>query len=286
MSTPPNPAPPPAPRAPPATPAPGRPKKHYLVVAVAAAIGVLLVAFFVLSTLMGSSSGSGATILTYSGAQPVANHAVASFQGGGWTPLIAVGLDSATTETYPVNTSVFGNTTLACTYTPVTNVSSFTLPGYAGNRSSGEAPAWEFAFASSSEGIALVSVIDGQAVVLGTLTGGECGLAWLVPSIPGTVVDSSQAGAAVRADAQTFLTAHPNASAAYVLGPGVLLGDSHLQFVWSVVYSTCAVSPSAPGTGDQFNATVNALTGQVVTTHSGSDVSCRGLTTATSGVRS
>jgi len=266
MSTPTTTPRPPPPRAP---PAPRHREAIYVGIGVAAAVVVLVIAFVLAPALTSSST---ANILTYSGARPVADRAVGGFEGGGWNLLFAAGLVSATSLTVPVNTTTLAN--LSCTFTPSTSVENLSLPGYSGNRSSGLAPAWEFGYGSSTGGIALVSVIDGKGVVVGTLTGGRCQDAWLLPQIPGNIIDSSQAAAAVQPYAHAWLSADPNASAVFALGPGVVLGGSGLNPDWFVAYSTCSASALANTTGSEFNATVNALTGTVLVTHTASIVAC------------
>ena len=251
----------------------------YLGVAVAVVVAVLLVVVVVLPNLTGSSGA--AAVLTYSGALPVANGAAGAFAGGGWTPIFAAGLVSATTESFPVNTTALGNLTSGCTYTPQTNLLSLTLPGYPGNRSLGASPAWEFGYRNGSDTLAIVSVIGGHGMVLATLSGSECSFyAQLFRAIPGNVIDSSRAAAAVQGDARSFLLAHPNASAEFGLIGGISFLGKGTGPEWSIVYSTCALAESPTGTGAQFNATVNALNGTVVATNTSSDVSCGGGTTA------
>lgn len=279
MSTPIPPAAPPSPSPP---RAPRNLSPVYVAVGVAVAIAAVLVVFFVVSPLTASTSGgSGASILTYQQARPIADHAAGGFQGGGWTLLFAVGLVSPTNESFPTNTSLF-NSSLGCTFNPVVNLVGLTLPGYSGNRSLGEAPAWEFGYVNSDDtAIAVVSVIQGQGTVLGTLTGLECSIAAeLVKAVPGNAIDSSQAAAAVRPMAAPFLSAHPNATAEFALVGQFSLAGHTVGPEWSVVYSTCPLSATASGTGSEFNATVNAVSGAVLTNHSGS-VSCEASSTTT-----
>jgi hypothetical protein len=239
-------------------------------VGVAVAVVVLVVVFVAGPALTGS--GAVGPILPYSGARPVADRTVAGFEGGGWSLLFAAGLVSSTAVTIPESTTALSN--LSCTFVPVSPHANLSVPAYAGNRSAGLAPAWEFGYGSLANGIALVSVIDGQGVVVGTLTGGECGAVSVLPSVPGTVIDSSRAAAAAEPYARAFLAANPNASAAFGLGPAAFFGGSSLSFEWVVLYSTCSANGPASQTGSEFNATVNALTGAVLTTHTASGVSC------------
>ncbi len=265
---------------------PSRPSRRtmlYLGVIAAVVIAVLLVVVFVLPG--SSSSGSAAAVLTYSGALPVANNAVAGFGGGGWTPVFAVGFVSAVNETEQVNSTELGNLTSYCSSVSlVSGATNLTLSGYSGNRSSGASPAWVFGYRNQSDALAVVSVLDGHAQVFLTLSGGYCSFyAQLFTSIPGNVIDSSQAAAAVQPDAAAFLTAHPNASAEYGLTAGVHFGSVRLGDTWSILYNTCPLSSSTGGTGEQFNATVNATSGQVLTTHTSTDVSC-GSSSISAGV--
>lgn len=279
MSTPLTPAVPPTP---PVSPPRRRRTTLYLVVAAVAVVVVLLVAFVALPALTTSSgSGGGPAILTYDGAAPIANRTAAGYSGGGWTLLFAAGLVSASNESFPANPTALGNLSSECTVTVVTDTSTLTLPGFLGNRSSGQSPAWEFGYRNSSDTLAIVSVISGHGMVLATLSGFVCAFsAQLVSPIPGNVIDSSQAALAVRSQAAGFLAQHPNASAELGL-IGAIASRGHPSPEWSITYSTCALSPSATGTGDQFNATVNALTGSVLSTNTRTGVSCGSGTTTT-----
>lgn len=250
-------------------------------VAVVAVAAVLLLVFLVVPLLPGSgSTTSAAAVLTYSGARPVANQAVSGFDGGGWTLLVAAGIVTATSEPIPVNETALGNST-TCTYTPVASLSDLTIPGFTGNRSAGVSPAWEFIYRNSSEALAVVSVLNGHGFVLATLTGADCAIfAELFTPIPGDVIDSSQAAADVEPLAAAFLSANPNASAEFgLIGGTVALFGHGLGPEWSIMYSTCALSPSATGTGSEFNATVNALTGKVLGANTTTGVSCNSSST-------
>jgi len=254
---------------------PGR-IRRYVAVVVVLAIAVLLVAVFVVPLLTrstGSSPGATGTDLTYSGARPVADGAASHFEGGGWTLLLATGLVSPVSESFPLNTTAL--TSIGCAFTPAVVLTSLTVPGDTGNRSSGASPAWEFGYSNSQDTIALVSVIEGQGTVLGTVTGFTCALAAQeVTPVPGNVMDSSRAVEAVAAEVQVFLSAHANASADYALLGAHAAGGHRLGPEWSILYSTCPLSSSASGTGAEFNATVNATSGAIVNTATSPDASC------------
>ena len=285
MSTPINPPAQPAPPSPSsttpsATPAPRSRKTLYVVVAAVVVVVVLLVAFIILPSLTPSSGPSGP--LTYSGAKPIAGGAMSGFDGGGWTLLFAAGLVTPTSESFPTNTSALGNlSSSGCTYQLVTSVSSYTVPAFSGNRSAGETPAWEFGYRNGTDALGIASVINGKASVLATITGDECAFfAQLLTPIPGNVIDSSQAAADVAPAAGAFLAAHPNASAEFAILGGVNFLGHTLPAQWSIVYTTCTVTPNPTGTGEKFNATVNALTGAVSGVETNNSAVC-GNTTIT-----
>jgi hypothetical protein len=249
------------------------------VVAVVAIVIVLLVAFTVLPTLTTSNSsgaGGGPADLTYRGAAPIANGTVGGFAGGGWTLLFAAGLVSPTNETFPLNASSLGNISSACTVKVLVNTSNMVLPRFTGNRSSGLSPAWVFGYRNSADTLSIVSVLNGQGIVLATLSGTACAFyAQLLNPIPSNAIDSSEAALAVRPQAASFLTQYPNASAVLsLIGAIPYLG--HTAPEWTVTYSTCSLGPASSGTGEAFNATVNALTGSVLSSSTPSTIACGG----------
>ena len=271
MSTPSAPPPPP-----PTAPGPRPPRERtwlYLGAGIAVAVVVTLVVLVVLPPSSSSGGGSGSA-LTYSGARPIADRTVANFQGGGWNLLLAAGVVPASTITVPVNGTEFAN--LSCTFTLVASFHNYTVAGFNGSRTSGEAPTWEFAYVNTGGTLVLVSVAGGSGTILGTLSGGSCSEAAILPTVPSGVVDSSQAAAAVAPYATGFLSAHPNASAVFGLGPGVFFGGSTLGLDWVVLYSTCPAHSLVVSTGLELNATVNAFTGAVITHHPVTNVTCAG----------
>jgi len=284
MSTPMNPpAPPtpatPSPPVPSVAPAPRSRKTLYVAVAVAVVVVVLLIAFVVLPSL--SSSGAPSGPLTYSGAKPIADSAMSGFEGGGWTLLLAAGLVTPTSQSFSTNASALGNlSSSGCTYQLVTSASTYTVPAFTGNRSAGETPAWEFGYRNDADTLAFVSVLNGKATVLATVTGTECAFfAQLLIPIPGNVIDSSQAAADVASDVGAFLAAHPSASAEFALLGGFNFLGHVIPSEWSIVYTTCPVTPNPTGTGDRFNATVNALTGAVSGVETNTSAACGNTTT-------
>jgi len=246
----------------------------YLAVAIAVAVALLLLVLLVVPSLTVSpASGSGSEALTYSEALPIADRTASGFSGGGWALLASAGLVSAIPVTAPLPTGSLSS--LHCNFTAVSGNGSYTLPAYAGNRSGGAAPAWEFIYRNAEGTVALISVVNGQGEVLGTFSGSECTLIFdLLLPVPSHVIDSSAAAEAVAPAAGTFLAAHPNASAEFAITGGLSVGSSSAGAQWSVAYSTCALSPTTSGTGAVFNATVNATTGRVVSTSTELSAAC------------
>ncbi len=233
-------------------------------VAVVVVALIVLVAFAPTSPSSSSNKGTGPTSsdLTYSQAEPIAASSASGFDGGGWAVLFAAGLDSNASETYPINdTSLISSN---CTVTPIGSSGSVTLPSTNVSRSAGEAPAWEFAFRNASDGIAIVTVLNGQGSVFGTISGQCADYFAFLSVIPSDVIDSSAAAAAVSVDASSFLSTYPTASALFGVVGGISFGIGHIGPEWSVEYSSCPLSPTATGMGEVFNATVNGTSGAVI----------------------
>jgi hypothetical protein len=268
----------------PTTPLPPKPNRTRVYAAIAVVVVVVLILLALVATqalpLLPSSKSSG-SVLTYQEARQVSDPTVAGYQGGGWALLVAAGLDSPTSESVPTNSSASG--TGNCTLTLASGASAtVSIPAFTGSRTAGVAPVWEFLYRNAAGSVALVTVADGVATVIGTIGGGLCSLIFgLLSPVPTSAIDSSQAAAAVATDAASFLAEYPNASAEFGLIGGVSLGAG-VKAEWAVTYSTCLIGPSASGTGTRFNATVNATDGEVVSYQTTMDVSCgSSSTTAT-----
>lgn len=254
-----------------------RPRRTLLYVGVAVALALVLVLayFVVLAPSSSSSSGTGTGVdLTYSQAKPIANQAISGYDGGGWALLFAAGIDSNASVTEPLNSTAFASAN--CTFTPVSASGSVTIPGTSVNRSSGKAPAWEFAYRNGSGTIALADVISDKGAAVGTLSGACTSYFGLLSAVPSNVVDSSVAAAAAAAqpNASALLRTYPNATAELGLIGGVSFLGLSVGAEWSVTYSTCAFGPGASGVGEAFNATVNASSGAVTDSHLSTGVSC------------
>lgn len=260
-------------QAPPAPPKRNRTALYAVLAVVVVGVLLLLMGSQVLSLSSSSSSNSGP--LTYSEARPIADRAVGGYEGGGWALLVAAGVDSAAAVSVPVNSSAAGSENCTLTLASGANT-TVSVPAFSGNRTAGVAPAWEFLYRNSDGVVAVVTVVNGGATVIGTIGGRTCtSLFGLFSPVPSTVIDSSQAGAAVASDAAAFLAEYPNASARFgLIGGFSLLGLSSVGAEWGVAYSTCPVGASVSGTGTEFNATVNATDGQVIYHETRTGVSC------------
>lgn len=244
---------------------------------------VILLLVAVLAGAFGPSSNGGAASssgpMTFKQARPIAKSTIAGYQGGGWALLFAAGYAVNESYTLPVNESASALSSSSCTFTTAPGIpASLTLPAITGNLSSGVASAWMFAYRNGSGNLSLVEVASGHGTILGTLSGSCTTFLGLLSTVPQNVIDSSQAAAAVSAlpGAIAFRSTYPNASTFFgILGGVSFLGQS-LGSQWTVEYTTC--SPAAPSgaTGATFNATVNALTGTVISSQTTLGASCSG----------
>ena len=239
----------------------------YVAAAIIVAI-VILILVLVLPSVFGPSSGSGGPSsegLTYDHARPIAQGAVAGFQGGGWTILFAAGYAVNESYSVPVNESISALSGSYCTFAPAPSLSgNLTIPGIVGNLTSGVASGWVFAFDNSAGNVALVGVLGSEGTVLGTLSGTYCGLFFgLLSPVPGDVIDSTAAAQAVAVPSSGFRAAHPNATALFAIIGGFRFGQT-VGPEWTVEYTTCTPSTPNGAPGSTFNATVDALNGTVV----------------------
>jgi hypothetical protein len=222
-----------------------------------------------------SSSSSSSGTLTYDQAYPIANRTATSYNNGQWVTLYAVGhaLVSApsislTNTSSPTNCSVH----LLTTTTP-------SFPPTPGNRTSGGSNMWAFFMRNAANTLLIVTVLNGQGLALATITNTTCtsSLGFLQP-VPARAIDSSEAAANVDPYARSFLAAHPQVNATYDLMGGVSIFGFSEPSTWQLNYSTCPIntgtSTGASVVGSSFNATVNALTGQVIYYHTAINYNC------------
>lgn len=259
---------------PPAMAPPRSPHRLPLYIGIGAAV---VVGLLLLGVVLPSGPGGGTTVSgnpeSYSGAAGLASSAVGTYGSGGWFLLFAAGIDSAVSYTAPLNLSESGISN--CSLVTASGFSGeLTLPSYAGNRSAGLAPLWEFAYRNGANEVAIVSVVNGQATVLGTVTGKCTSYFGLLSPVPSGVIGSAQAGATVAPLASSFLEEYPNASALFGLIGGVSFGGVGIGAEWEVEYSSCSLDAPSGTVGAVFNATVNATSGEVLSHSSSAAVSC------------
>jgi hypothetical protein len=163
-----------------------------------------------------------------------------------------------------------------CSFAPAPGVSgNITISAIPGNRSSGSDSAWVFAFRNGAGDLALASVVGGRGLVLGSLSGSTCASAFgLLSALPSSVIDSSQAASAVAPFASAFLAAHPNATALDTIIGGFSFLGLAIGPEWSIEYSTCAPTTATGTMGAVFNATVDAVNGTVISSHTTTSVVC------------
>lgn len=241
-------------------------------------VAVLLVVLLVtgaLPFLTGSSKGVGGA-LSYSQASPIAYQTASGYQGGGWALIAAVGFDSTSSESVPVNSSSSGTGSCNLSLAPGAP-DSISLSAYSGSRAAGLAPTWEFLYRNGAGTILIVIEIDGSAAVLATLSGGLCSSIFgLFSAIPAGVIDSTQAAAAVAPEAATFLAEYPHANASFGLSGGVSFFGKSAGPTWGIAMSSCSLMLSSPATGTEFNATVSAVNGSVSFNETRTGVACKG----------
>lgn len=126
---------------------------------------------------------------------------------------------------------------------------------------------------ASSSSALLVGVLNGTATLLYTALGSQCffyatiSTAGLIDSPEAVNITDANGGAA-------FLAAHPGVSKTFaVLGVNqsspMMFGDQ-----WHVAYTTCASTQSS-GTGYEFDTTISATSGELISVLNDS-VSCSG----------
>lgn len=257
-----------------------RPNRVPVLVAVVA-VGVAIVLLLVLVvgpilTGAGGGGSGGGVEMTYSAAKPIADGAMSRYQGGGWGVIVGSGLAPSTATTVRLNASSFTSSS-NCTLNLSLGIStSLTIPAFNGSRSSGVAPLWIFLYRNLAGTVALVAVENSAATIVGTIGGSLCTTIFrLVAPVPSNVIDSPAVAAAVATAAAPFLALHPNASTEYGVLGGISFGTLGTGPEWTIGYTTCSpLNTTSGGFGDRFNATLNATTGQLLSTQTLTGVAC------------
>ncbi len=198
--------------------------------------------------------------------------------GGDWNLLLAEGLAATNSTSLPLNDTPVPGCTVETLHGTVPGTVS--IPAFSGNLTDGTASAWLLEYQNVSATGFLVVVTTGSSVELAAIVSGTvCSTSEgdLVP-LPGNVVDSSTAAAAVAADGGfAYLAAQSvGISLSMSLGSfdvnGTLTGP-----VWTFAYSPCSFTLTGgiggPTSGTEFTAVVNATTGAVLLA-TPSSVSC------------
>jgi hypothetical protein len=214
------------------------------VVAIAVAIGLVLVALF--GALIFWGTGTAALPPTFVEARDAVNSTVAGVAGGGWTLLSGFGLDERAGSTILVTTIATGS---SATCTPEA-ISGYALPttlavgAYSGSFGSGRAPFWLFLFRQTADGPFMIAIDTGaSAVPVAYLNGSACAtdLEKVAP-MPDPIVNSPAVASASwtgSADASGFVAGDPAIDSLVMLATGSLTVDSVTFTGWGLEYSPC-----------------------------------------------
>ncbi|MCI4345392.1 MAG: hypothetical protein L3K07_01350 [Thermoplasmata archaeon] len=229
-------------------------------VSVAVVVAVVLSGLYVAAVgPFARHSGAGSAV-SFAAARTLANSTAGSYRGGYPTLSLALGVDSRTSLTLPIS-GLLGTGGCSVSGIPGSSVSVPSTPGVAGT---GLAGFWALLYRNSSGAGLVVSVEDGQAVALGTVPqpSPRCPLGGFAGSVPAKVVDSTAAASAVGHEGgSAFVTAHPNATAAYfLLGTGSTFAPAE----WLVAYTLCAALSTSAAIEPEFQATVNGVAGTIL----------------------
>lgn len=251
-------------------PLPPAPRRTLWIV-VGAVVVVVILVLAVLLVLGGGHTGSHHTgPITYSEAASDVGPVAQGYQGGGWKPILAEGLDSNVAATIPLPTNGSSTGTSGCVESLLVSTSTtFTLPSYTGSLSGGVAPGWLFGFVNASGSLLLAADLNGTVTLIATVGGPNCPLKTVVgffAGIPSDVIDSNAAASAAwSVGGSAFVAAHPNALAVLALTSGVSFLGLSQPATWDVRYQACTASSVNSGQlVATFNATVNAATGRVI----------------------
>jgi hypothetical protein len=256
------------------------------IVAVLVIVVVLLALTFggVIPGLFGGSKSTSppTATLSYSQAASVAK-TTADSSGGPWSVFSGGAVELASPFVVPgaVFTDLSANlSAYGCVVTWEGNVitAGLSIPATPSTAATGDANFWLFLLTTAGGTIQVVTVSNGTGSGLVQLGGIVCELIGqelqpLNESILGSTQSVSIANAA---GGSAFLASYPLAIRAWgVVGVAPDLNLS--QSLWAVAYTTCPATGTEP-TGPQpmFNATIDALTGKVLTSGT-SNVTCGSL---------
>ncbi len=254
---------PPPPPPPPPTPQPSWRSTPVLLLVVVLVVAALL-AVFLLGPFAGSSSSSS-NPNGFSGARGVADQFASSY--GSWDLFEVIGSAPYNGSILPYTGTSPPNCTLSVLVGSVPD--NISIPQYRGNLTDGVASAWVFGYSSTTGSSDLLIVEVGETIVFALEESGSCiGQGIQYHGIPSSAIDSSTAAtAAAAAGGYQFLRAHPTGvSVEMVLTGGLSFLNQTIPMEWTIGWTTCGGffgQTTAPASGYQFTAAVNATTGMV-----------------------
>jgi hypothetical protein len=210
----------------------------------------------------GSGNGVSSSTATEEASGVAAAHGVGSL-------LLLIG--AATTYAFSFG-EVSGNSTCSVT-DPLS--SNFTVPASTGGYASGQATVWLLLYANASgPSESLIAVVGSATYFLGTVTGSDCFDTSGLAALTGTYVSSTQAAAALDADAGSFVNAHGQANALYVL-----IHNTTSAPEWLIAYTNCSYDPATNTTtggsdADLVLGVVNGTDGSVVGAETSDSLNC------------
>jgi hypothetical protein len=237
------------------------------VAAVAVVVVVVISALFLTGIIsLGGNHSSGPE--TYQQAANDVSSAMSNYRGGGWKVFVADGVAPPSTLSTPGST--FANLSIPdCTLTNLTSLNNgFTLPAYTGSPSGGVAAGWLFGLIGSG-GFLLVYDVNGSVTPVLLLGGSGClfsEYSSFFTGVSGAIDSSTAAQTAWNAGGSTFVSDHPGAlMTGFSLVSGLSVLGVSRPAEWSVVILSCDVDQfHADATVPAFNATINAVTGQLL----------------------
>jgi hypothetical protein len=242
-------------------------------------IAVVVVAVVAIAALaaagvlhVGATNASPPANETFSQALGVAQSKAGSEPGAPWTAVAGAALVSTLEVTEPsANLTTLKDLT-NCSLTWIGGQPpDLIVPATPAGASTGTAAFWWFALKNGSDALMVVTVSQGAATPLVTLTGGDCTEAGsALDAFPSGMPDSPTILAAANAvGGSAFVRAHANASELWTVDGGVTFLGISTTPEWFVEYTSCSATASPTQTGAVFNATVNGLSAVVTKNMSG-----------------
>lgn len=257
-------------------PTPPRRRGWVLPVVIAAVVAVVIVAaLFAAGIVHFGAANSNPAYETFSQAEGVASGNVGS-AGGPWYAAFASGFSVPSAVLFPT-TNLTALSSLNCTFTWTHGEpANIPIPATGPTAGTGAAAMWEFGFKNATDALRIVTVTDGVASNLVTITGTLCEAyaGYLAPFPSGVLNSPAIVATANQAGGSAFLGAHPNASQIWGTYGGIQLGDlGSTSPEWAVEDTTCALPGYSGEMGAVFNVTIGGTSGAVINSSSGT-VAC------------